>query len=504
MTDPRVMTERLREFREQVVGAVGIDGPDAHQVEIDALVWGYAYVEAARALRAWADVTGDALASEMAAAAEVEARGVLDGSPLEASAALGVRYASIAAALRPVEGLGDSSERRLLRSTLRSFADREIRPQAQRIHRQDDDVPEAVIGGLAKLGLFGLSVPVEYGGSRDADQDLRGVLVATEELSRASLSAGGSIVTRAEILVRALLTGGTAEQRRRWLPPIAGGDALVAIAVTEPDVGSDIANLRCRATRAADGSGSWEITGSKLWSTFAGRAELLAILCRTGESGHKGLSLFVAEKPAFPGHAFEDLQPAGGSLRGRAIPTIGYRGMHTFELAFDRYRLPQISLVGGDDWLDRGFYLQLEGFTLGRLQTAGRAVGVMQAALDLAVVYAQQRSIFGRKEIDFQLVRAKIGAMAVRVAASRQLSYAAAALLEQGRGQVEASLAKLYASRMAELVTREAMQLHGAMGYGEESDVSRLFLDARVLAIFEGAEEVLSLRVIGRSLLDGE
>ena len=226
------------------------------------------------------------------------------------------------------------------------------------------------------------------------------------------------------------------------------------------------------------------------------------VLCRTSDAGHRGLSVLVVDKPAFAGHEFRHRQPGGGTLAGRAIPTIGYRGMHTFELAFDRYRVPASGLVGGEDWLDRGFYLQMEGFAVGRAQTAARAVGVMQAAMEDALAYARDRVVFGRAVAEHQLPAAMLGAMIVRVAAARQLGYAAARALDQGGGQVESSLAKLYASRAAEAVTRDAMQVHGAMGYGEETDVSRCFVDARVLSIFEGTEEVLALRVIARSLVE--
>jgi len=297
-----------------------------------------------------------------------------------------------------------------------------------------------------------------------------------------------------------LIHDGTEDQKRRWLPAIASGKRLVAVAVTEPDQGSDVASLKCRALRRTDGA--WEITGTKLWCTFAGRAEILTVLCRTSDEGHRGLTLFVLEKPAFAGHEFEHAQSDGGVLRGRAIPTIGYRGMHTFELHFERYRVPSDAVVGGDAGVGRGFYQQLEGFAPGRLQTAGRAVGVARAALEAALRYARERKVFGRRENEFQLVQAKLGRMAVRTNAARQLSYDAALLLDAGRGQTEAALAKLYASRIAEQVTREATQLHGAMGYGEETDVSRYFVDARVFSIFEGAEEVLSLRVVGKALLE--
>ncbi|HKF77493.1 MAG TPA: acyl-CoA dehydrogenase family protein [Candidatus Dormibacteraeota bacterium] len=493
------LAEALEALRAQVAADVATDGADRHQVALDYLVWCHAHAEAARALREWAARNRHPLAAEMADAAEEEARAFVLGSGPEAAIAAGRRHAEIAGRLVPLEDLGAPDEHRLLRSTLRDFAERQIGPHAQAIHRRDLDVPEPVIAGAAELGLFGMSVPTRYGGTQERE-DFTAMLIATEELSRVSLAAGGSLITRPEILVRALLRGGTEDQRRRWLPAIASGRKLVAVGVTEPDHGSDVAGLGCRASRRPDGA--WEVAGTKLWCTFAGRSELLMLLLRTAERGHRGLSVFVLEKPAFAGHAFEHLQPGGGALRARAIPTIGYRGMHTFELSFDRYVLPADALVGGDEWLNRGFYLQMEGFAMGRIQTAGRAVGVMQAALDAALAYTRERRVFGSPVFDHQLARAKLGAAAMRVQAARQLSYRAARLLDAGGGQVEASLAKLYASRMAELVTREAMQVHGAMGYGEETDVSRHFVDARVLAIFEGAEEVLSLRVVGRSLLD--
>ncbi len=498
-----VVSERTRvaldRLRERVRRDVGRDGLDAHQVAAGHLAWAFARAEAADACSEWASEVGDELAHRLAAAAEEEALAFAEGRSLE----LGNRdlrtLLAIRRDLRPTEDLGAGEEHRLLRATLRDFAEREIRPLARSIHREDRDLPESIIRGVADLGLFGLSVPEAYGGLQGATPDHRAMLIATEELSRASLAAGGSLMTRPEILVRALLRGGTEEQKRRWLPAIARGEEMVAVAVTEPDHGSDVAGITCRAVPLP--GGDWEITGTKLWCTFAGRAELLMLLCRTSDAGHRGLSLFVVEKPAFPGHAFEHRQPGGGLLRGQAIPTIGYRGMHTFELAFDRYRVPAIALVGQDAWRDRGFYLQMEGFAVGRIQTAARAVGVMQAALEASAAYALERRVFGRPVADHQLPAAMLGAMAARVEAARRLSYRAAQRLDGGDGQMEAALAKLLASRAAELVTRDAVQLHGAMGYGEESEVSRHFLDARVLSIFEGTEEVLALRVIARSLL---
>lgn len=491
--------QELALARERIAVDVRRDGADAHQVAIDHLVWAHAYREAARAMNDWAERTTDASVRALADASEDEARGVVLGRSLAESIANGIRTAEVGARPLPPVDLGASDEHQMLRTAVRDFAASEIAPVAQTLHRRDLDIPESVIAGVAKLGLFGVSIPEAYGGVQ-ADPDTKSVLIATEELSRASLGAGGSLMTRPEILVRALVRAGTEEQRRRWLPAIASGEKLVAVAVTEPNVGSDVAGLTCRAIRRADGD--WEISGAKLWCTFAGRAELVTVLARTSEEGHRGLSLFVIEKPAFAGHEFEHVQPDGGIMRGRAIPTIGYRGMHTFELQFERYRVPAAGIVGGDGGIGRGFYLQMEGFAVGRLQTAGRAIGVAQAALDATLRYTGERRVFGRPENEFQLVRSKIGAMAVRTNAARQLSYRAARLLDEGRGQTEAALAKLYASRIAEQVTRDATQLHGAMGYGEETDVSRYFVDARVFSIFEGAEEVLSLKVVGKALLE--
>ena len=457
--------------------------------------------EAAAATEEWALSTGDELAGALAAAARAESDAGLSGQGVIEAVAAGEELARIGELYRPLEELGESAEQRLLRSTFRDFARERIGPFAQDIHRGNLDVPESIIAGSAELGLFGLSVPEAFGGSQGQTPDYQTMLIVTEELSRASLGAGGSLITRPEILVRALLKGGTEEQKQRWLPAIASGHKLVAVGVTEPDFGSDVAALECRAEPGPDGN--WRLNGAKLWCTFAGRSELLMLLLRTGGPGHRGLSVFVAEKPAFAGHEFEYRQPEGGVLRGRAIPTIGYRGMHTFELGFEDYLLPSTALVGGEGWLDRGFYLQMDGFSMGRLQTAGRAVGVMQAALADAHEYARSRVVFGRAVAGYQLPQSMLGRMAVRVNAARQLNYRAARLLNQEspEGQVAASLAKLYASRMAESVTRDAMQLHGGMGYAEETDVSRYFVDSRVLAIFEGAEEILAIRVIAKALL---
>jgi (2S)-methylsuccinyl-CoA dehydrogenase len=495
-----VLRDALEELKDQVVESTARDGLDAHQVELDHLVWCHARVETANALTDWADQSQHLVAGQLADASIVDALAHVRPTDPSIAMEIRIRLAQIAGALEPLEDIGASEDHRLLRATLREFARREIKPIAQRIHREDLDIPDDIIADVAGLGLFGTSIPAAYGGALDAE-DSKAMLIATEELARVSLGGAGSLITRPAILVRALLRGGTEEQRREWLPAIASGEKLVAVAVTEADHGSDVANLTCRAMPQPNGD--WEIDGTKLWCTHAGRSELLMVLCRTAGGGHRGLSAFVIEKPPFAGHEFEFHQPEGGALRGRAIPTIGYRGMHTFELGFDHFRVPADALIGGKAGLNRGFYLQMDAFSAGRIQTAGRAVGLMQAAFEDALEYARTRLVFGEPIFANQLARAKIGGMALRLHGSRQLSYRAARLLDDGHGQTEASLAKLYASRMAEVVTREATQLFGAMGYSEETDVSRYFVDSRVLAIFEGAEDVLSLKVIGPAVLGG-
>ncbi len=395
-----------------------------------------------------------------------------------------------------------SDEQELVRDTFRRFAEDRVKPVAERVHRRDEDIPEAIIQGLAELGTFGLSIPSEYGGlAEGSEDDLVNMVLVTEELSRASLGVAGSLITRPEIIATAILRGGSEEQRRRWLPEIAAGTKMCAVAVTEPDYGSDVAMLKTSATRAGDW---WVLNGVKTWCTFAGRAEYLLVLARTNpdrSEGHRGLSLFVVEKPAFPGHGFRVTQDGGGSIEARAIATIGYRGMHSFEVSFDGWRVPHDDLIGLDAGVGKGFYLQMQAFASGRLQTAARALGLMQAALEDAAAYSSQREVFGRSLAAYQLTRVKLARMAFLLVGCRQLTAKAARLLAKGDGQLEASMVKQLACRIAEWVTREAQQLHGGMGYAEEFAVSRYFLDARVLPIFEGADEVLALRVIARQLL---
>jgi len=389
----------------------------------------------------------------------------------------------------------------LASDTFRRFADEQIAPRAEHVHRTNADVPEDLIEGLAELGIFGLSAPVEYGGFAEGGiNDYLGMVVATEELSRGSLGIGGSLITRPEILTRALIAGGTEDQKQHWLPRLASGEVMAAVAVTEPDYGSDVAGIRVAATPA---DGGWVINGVKTWCTFAGRADVLMVLARTepGTADHKGLSVFIVEKPRGDGHGFEHVQDGGGKMTGRAIDTLGYRGMHSYEVALEDWFVPAENLIGEEAGRGRGFYYQMQGFENGRLQTAARAVGVMQAAYEEARSYAESRVVFEQPISEYQLTQAKLGRMAVIIQGARQLSLHVAELMAKGDGMLEASMTKAYVCRAAEWVTREAMQIHGGMGYAEEYPVSRYFVDARVLSIFEGADETLALKVIIRRLL---
>ena len=396
----------------------------------------------------------------------------------------------------------------MVQDTFRSFATKVIAPHAEHVHRHNADVPEEIISGLAELGAFGLSVPSEYGGfSEGGDGEYMANCIATEELSRASLGIGGSLITRPEILTRALVNGGTEAQKQEWLPKLASAEVMAAVAVTEPDYGSDVANLTTMAVKGTNEAGveGYVINGVKTWCTFAARANVLMLLARTDpdrSKTHRGLSLFIVPKPLGEAHGFMFKQSGGGKMEGRPIDTIGYRGMHSYEIAIENWFVPADHLIGEESGLGKGFYYQMSGFENGRLQTAARAVGVMQAAYESAVEYAHNRKAFGHNIAEYQLTQVKLGRIAVITQASRQFSYAVAKLMGKGQGQMEASMVKAYVCKAAEWVSREAMQIHGGFGYAEEYSVSRLFVDARVLSIFEGADETLCLKVIARRLVE--
>ncbi|MFP6617041.1 MAG: acyl-CoA dehydrogenase family protein [Candidatus Hydrogenedentota bacterium] len=396
----------------------------------------------------------------------------------------------------------DDSEERELRSSTRKFAQDVVAPLAEDIHRKDLLIPETIISQLAEMGYFGLSIPEAYDG---VGMNYLMMVLATEELSAASLGAAGSLMTRPEILSKALLKGGTETQKSHWLPKIASGECMVAVAVTEPNTGSDVAAVSCRATRT---EGGFLLNGSKAWCTFAGRANVLALLARTDDSpgaGHKGLSLFIVDKDVFEGHDFVMKQRGGGVLTAKADATLGYRGMHSFTLQFDDYFVPASNLVGEEDGEGKGFYLQMDGFAVGRLQTGGRAVGLAQAALETTVAYANGRPQFGKPIAEYQNTRYEIGKMAVELEAARQLTYTAARAMDRGDSKAStlAAMAKLFSCRMAVTNTQRGQLMHGGWGYAEEYPISRYVVDALVLPIFEGVEPILEMKVIGRAILSG-
>jgi (2S)-methylsuccinyl-CoA dehydrogenase len=500
-------------------------GPDANQVIAYELAHAAATVETGRAMLTYgakgelegriacayiADAIGELVPKLFGRETEwgVE-RGVLDGTREFVAT---YRAPAFVASLADTPGPRHlDSDFEMVQDTFRRFADDKIAPVAEHIHRENADIPEDLIQGLAELGGFGLSVPVEYDGySEGGESEYLGMVVATEELSRASLGAGGSLITRPEILTRGLLAGGTEEQKQHWLPKLASAEVMAAVAVTEPDYGSDVAGVKVTAT-ATDGG--WLINGVKTWCTFGARADVLMLLARTNPDKsvtHRGLTLFVVPKPRGEGHGFAFTQEVGadggasggGKMEGRAIDTIGYRGMHSYEVAFDDWFVAAENQVGGEEGVGRGFYYQMAAFENGRLQTAARAVGVMQAAYEEARQNALDRKVIGQPIHEFQLTQAKLGRMVVLIQAARQSAYRVATLVARGEGQLEASMVKAYVCKAAEWVTREAMQIHGGMGYAEEFKVSRYFVDARVLSIFEGADELLCVRVIARRLVE--
>ena len=390
----------------------------------------------------------------------------------------------------------------MMRDTFRRFADDVVAPLAESVHREDLDIPDEILEPLKEMGLFGLSIPESYGGLQENDEeDTLGMIVVTEELSRGSLGAAGSLITRPEILSRALLKGGSEAQKQHWLPQLAVGEPLCAVAVTEPNYGSDVAGVSLKATAT---EGGYLLNGAKTWCTFGGKAGVLMVLARTdadAKPAHKGLSMFLVEKPSTGGHAFEVVQDKG-KLTGRAIATIGYRGMHSFELFFDDFFVPAENMLGGPEGEGKGFYAAMAGFAGGRIQTAARAVGVMRAAFERSISYSKERVVFGQAIGEYQLTQVKIARMAAVLLACRHITYDVAELMDTGGGDMEASAAKIFASRTAEWFTREALQIHGGMGYAEETPVSRYFVDARVLSIFEGAEETLALKVMTRALVE--
>jgi (2S)-methylsuccinyl-CoA dehydrogenase len=377
-----------------------------------------------------------------------------------------------------------------IRDEMRKFADSEVMPHSQGWHRTNSYIPLDVLTQMSELGVFGLTIAEEHGGLGLGKESM---CVVSEELSRGYIGVG-SLGTRSEIAAELIIGGGTEEQKRKWLPKLASGEVLPTAVFTEPNTGSDLASLKTRAVRQGD---VYKVYGNKTWITHPVRADLMTLLVRTNpnERGHRGLSMLLAEKPR---GSDDNPFPATG-MSGTEIEVLGYRGMKEYEIAFDGFEVKAENLLGGVEGL--GFRQLMQTFESARIQTAARAIGVAQAAMEQAFAYAQQRQQFGQPIINFPRVADKIAMMAVEIMIARQLTYFAARQKDSGkRCDLEAGMAKLLAARVAWANADNAVQIHGGNGFALEFPISRILCDARILSIFEGAAEIQA-QVIARRLL---
>ena len=379
-----------------------------------------------------------------------------------------------------------------IREEMRKFADDRVVPYAQKWHLKNDYIPLEIIAQMSELGVFSLTIPEDYDGMGLGKESM---CVVSEELSRGYIGVG-SLGTRSEIAAELILGSGTEEQKRKWLPKIASGEVLPTAVFTEPNTGSDLASLKTRAVRQGD---VYKVYGNKTWITHPVRADLMTLLVRTNpaETGYRGLSMLLAEKPR---GTDESPFPAAG-MTGTEIEVLGYRGMKEYEIAFDGFVVKAENLLGGVEGL--GFKQLMATFEAARIQTAARAIGVAQAAMEQALTYATARVQFGEPIANFPRISDKLAMMAVEIMIARQLTYYAARQKDSGRRcDLEAGMAKLLAARVAWAAADNAVQIHGGNGFALEFPVSRLLCDARILNIFEGAAEIQA-HVIARRLLDG-
>jgi (2S)-methylsuccinyl-CoA dehydrogenase len=507
-------------------GAVDAERLDAEQLAAHGFAWMATYVAALRELRNWAqrlDAGGEfgearqlivavgfgeylaqlagGIAMGQGEIARPQDLGLGDeelaplrGNPLvHGLGAARARLGAILAAGMPAggEGLGDETLE-LIRDQVRRFAERAVAPHAHDWHRADRLIPIEVIEELAAIGVFGVTLPEEYGG---LGLGKLAMCVVSEELSRAYIGVG-SLGTRSEIAGELIRINGTPEQKARWLPGIASGAVLPTAVFTEPNAGSDLASLQTRAVKDGD---KYRIHGAKTWITHAARSDLMTLLARTGapDSGYRGLSMFLAPKPR---GSDDDPFPAEG-MSGTEIRVLGYRGMKEYEIGFDGFAVPEAALLGGVE--GQGFKQLMATFESARVQTAARAVGVAQNAFELAMAYAAERRQFGRNITAFPRVQLKLTMMAVETTMARQLAYFAAREKDSGRRcDIEAGMAKLLAARVAWTNADNAVQIHGGNGYAIEYPISRVLCDARILNIFEGAAEIQA-QIIARGLLAG-
>ena len=390
-----------------------------------------------------------------------------------------------------VGATGLDEELEMIREQFRRFALDKVEPYAHEWHLKDELIPMEIIEELAEMGVFGLTIPENLGGLGLSKASM---VVVSEELSRGYIGVG-SLGTRSEIAAELILAGGTDDQKSHWLPKIASGEILPTAVFTEPNTGSDLGSLRTRAVK--DENGDYTVTGSKTWITHAARTHVMTLLARTDPSttDYKGLSMFLAEKT--PG-TDEAPFPTEG-MTGGEIEVLGYRGMKEYELGFDNFKVKGENLLGGEE--GKGFKQLMETFESARIQTAARAVGVAQSALDIAMRYAIDRKQFGKSLIEFPRVSGKLAMMAVEIMVARQLTYYSAWEKDNGhRCDLEAGMAKLLGARVAWAAADNGLQIHGGNGFALEYSISRVLCDARILNIFEGAAEIQA-QVIARRLL---
>ena len=529
-----LFADARRAVAEQVVrdGKANARALDREQRATHGLAWLATYTEALRQLAAYArrlsaaDNFGEVEELLVRIGAGEYLAQIVGGIPMSQGeivrlSDLGLAPAAVAARLNPaVEHLityGNTAQRRArlaelmreqhdatvgatglddtldaIRDEMRKFADGQVVPFAQEWHLKNQYIPLEIIGQMSELGVFSLTIPEDYGGMGLGKESM---CVVSEELSRGYIGVG-SLGTRSEIAAELILGSGTEEQKRKWLPKIASGEVLPTAVFTEPNTGSDLASLKTRAVR--DGH-IYKVHGNKTWITHPVRADLMTLLVRTNpaEKGYRGLSMLLAEKPR---GTDERPFPAPG-MSGTEIEVLGYRGMKEYEIAFDGFAVKAENLLGGVEGL--GFKQLMATFESARIQTAARAVGVAQAALEQARAYASQRVQFGEPIGNFPRVADKIVMMAAEIVIARQLTYHAARQKDSGRRcDLEAGMAKLLAARVAWAAADNAVQIHGGNGFAVEFPISRILCDARILNIFEGAAEIQA-QVIARRLLDG-
>ena len=508
--------------RAAVKARVGTDRTviDREQHIVHGLAWVATYAETLREVRSWARALSDSgkfgeterlLAKLVAAEYAAQLAGGLPMTQVESirPADFGIAAPEFSLAVTQAErtrlaellsdgrgratlentGLDDDLE--LIRDQFRKFADVEVVPHAHEWHLKDDLIPLEIVQHMGELGVFGLTIPEEFGGS---GLGKTAMCVVSEELSRGYIGVG-SLGTRSEIAAELILTGGTPEQKAQWLPKIASAEILPTAVFTEPNTGSDLASLKTRAAKEGD---AYAVTGAKTWITHAARADLMTLLVRTdpASSDHRGLSMLLAPKPRGDE---ADPFPARG-MSGSEIAVLGYRGMKEYEIGFDGFRVPAANLLGGVE--GQGFKQLMATFESARIQTASRAVGVAQCALELGLQYALDRKQFGQPIFDFPRVANKLAMIAAEIMAARQIAYFAARRKDSGkRCDLEAGMAKLLAARVAWAAADNALQIHGGNGFALEYPISRVLCDARILNIFEGAGEIQA-QVIGRRLLE--